>query len=138
VLQQITADKLTAFRLGFVRGLAKAGAVVDETLALTPGSGAILLVRTHALTRGVWQSAYRSQGLRAVDKPGSTRGSTFGTELTEALSDYWGWTIEAHTDIVRVAPAVRHCGAVPTCAGRKFAALHCGLRAGSAPAASFR
>ena len=83
--------KLREFKLAFVGQLARVGAVIDESLRLTPGRGISLLMRSYALTRGLWQTA------RPFEDPPSKDGEPafavlypdFRTELLEALREYW-------------------------------------------------
>ncbi len=66
--------KLKAFKSAFLATLARTGAEVEHALALQKGHGVRVLMRTYALTRGLWQSS-RPQG--------------FDAELLEALTEYW-------------------------------------------------
>jgi hypothetical protein len=57
VLQEnMTMDALLAFRSELHRCLREAGAALDEKFGLPHGQGSQLLIRTHAMTRGMWQS----------------------------------------------------------------------------------
>jgi AcrR family transcriptional regulator len=79
----LDAGELAAFKETLHRRIDVGGAVVDQALGLPPGRGVQLLVRTHALTRGLW--AY-------FDAPGAGRAfglSDFARDLAQALSEYW-------------------------------------------------
>jgi AcrR family transcriptional regulator len=56
------------------------GAVVEVALDLPPGRGVQLLMRTYALTRGLWQ---------AMGSDGVPIKVDFTQELAEALDEYW-------------------------------------------------
>lgn len=83
--------KLRASKLAFAARLAEAGAVVDRALRLSQGRGIALLLRSFALTRGLWQAS------RPGAAPAATRADPalsplypeFDRELTEALTEYW-------------------------------------------------
>jgi AcrR family transcriptional regulator len=76
-------DELAAFKEAMHRRITIGGAVVDEALGLAPGRGAQLLVRTHALTRGLW--TYFD-----VSGAGSAPWvSDFAKDLGQALTEYW-------------------------------------------------
>lgn len=66
--------KLKAFKAAFLATLGETGALAESSLKLAEGHGVRILMRTYALTRGLWQSS-PSQG--------------FYAELLEALTEYW-------------------------------------------------
>ena len=82
---------LRAFKLDFVGRLATVGAVVDGALRLPDGRGVRLLMRTYALTRGLWQSSQPYEGLPPVraEPALACLYPEFGGELLEALEEYW-------------------------------------------------
>jgi len=83
--------KLREFRLAFVTRLAQTGIVVEHALRLSGGHGATLLMRTFALTRGLWQSfqSHEEQTASKTDPTLAPLCTNFHKELTEALIEYW-------------------------------------------------
>jgi AcrR family transcriptional regulator len=81
--RDLEPDELAVFK-ETLHGRIKVGAaIVDEALGLPLGRGVQLLVRSHALTRGLW--AY-------FDGPGPDAAfglSDFAKDLAEALAEYW-------------------------------------------------
>ncbi len=79
---------LLAFKQTFLDRLATGGALIDRALDLRSGRGLKLLMRTHALTCGLWQSF-------GPDKAADTASEfavfhpDFVEELSEALAEYW-------------------------------------------------
>jgi hypothetical protein len=71
--------------------LIEAGDCIDRALRLQPGRGVQILVRTYALTRGLWQTAQHAEGMETLNIgiPHKLTGSTFLDELSEALREYW-------------------------------------------------
>ena len=84
--ENMTSEALLAFKSQFHNRLEEAGAFFERTLHLAPGRGAQLLTRTHALTRGMWQSFGSGRARQAAEATGAT---AFQTELREALIEYW-------------------------------------------------
>ncbi|MFZ6654151.1 TetR family transcriptional regulator [Undibacterium sp. TJN19] len=89
--QNMQEDKLRAFKLNLIQALMQTGAVLDQTLQLTPGRGASLLTRTHAITRGLWQSLDYSPLLQEIlkDPVFAPIRPDFKTELAQTLEEYW-------------------------------------------------
>ena len=87
VERNLSAEELSAFKRRLAERLAAAGAVVDEGLALPAGRGGQLLMRSYALTRGLWQT------FGAEAKPAANNfplfQADFTAELTETLVEYW-------------------------------------------------
>ena len=66
--------------------------VTQEALALAPGRGVSLLMRTFALTRGLWQSSEPPSPEAAHAVAGLDVAAIypdFRAELREALTEYW-------------------------------------------------
>ncbi len=89
--KNILRDTLKAHKAEYMIHLEKTGGVIDAALRTAEGRGLELLMRTYALTRGLWQSyQHKEEALLAgvivshpfVEKP-------FGRELREALTEYW-------------------------------------------------
>ncbi len=80
-------ETLIAFKRSLLNRLMGGGVVLEEALGLPPGRGLQLLTRTYAMTRGLWQSFDHSQqpARQSLDPD----YNAFGTELLEALSEYW-------------------------------------------------
>lgn len=74
----------------FVARLAQAGATIDRTLRLEAGRGVRVLMRSYALTRGVWQATHQQAGAPfEADLALSAIFPDFAEELREALTEYW-------------------------------------------------
>ena len=83
----LEAETLLAFKRALLDRLTVGAKVLEGALGLSPGRGLQLLTRTYAMTRGLWQSFDRSQ--HPVGQPLSPLCGGFGTELLDALSEYW-------------------------------------------------
>jgi AcrR family transcriptional regulator len=89
--KNMTPEALLDYKLRFNKGLLDAGDRIDSALSLAPGRGVQLLLRTYALTRGLWQTAghfeqLEGSGIAVV----STRPKIpFSQDLQEALGEYW-------------------------------------------------
>ena len=81
-------DVLIAHKAEYTARLEKTGGIIDSALRLPAGRGLELLMRTYALTRGLWQSYQEAE---ASHLPHVARGFTkpFVRELREALTEYW-------------------------------------------------
>lgn len=92
VLEQNMGEaQLRAFKLELTQGLVSAGALLDQAMQLPAGRGTTLLIRTYALTRGLWQSLDYPPALRAVlaDPVFAPIRPDFRSELSAALAEYW-------------------------------------------------
>lgn len=89
--RNLGAVTLRDFKLTLVGQLTEVGAVVEKALRLTDGRGLRLLMRTYALTRGLWQSSqgYEDPALLETVPALAYLHPDFGTELREALTEYW-------------------------------------------------
>lgn len=91
--KNLTGEKLREFKQAFVVRLAATGEIVEGALGLPAGRGAQLLMRTFAMTRGLWQAAEpRGEMARVeVDKGvlAEVMCPEFAVELREALAEYW-------------------------------------------------
>jgi AcrR family transcriptional regulator len=85
--RELDPDELAAFKETLHRRLAVGGAVVDEALGLPPGRGVQLLMRSHALTRGLW--AYVDTSDARAGRMVWPYESDFAKDLGQALSEYW-------------------------------------------------
>lgn len=79
---------LAAFKRRLNERLASAGAAIDRSLDLSPDRGLQVLMRTYALTRGLWLSY--GEGVA----PAGTRAD-FARELADALAEYWRGALAA-------------------------------------------
>lgn len=77
--------RLQAYRAGFMDKMEQTGRMVDQALHLPPGRGLRLLMRTYALTRGLWQTLDGAPAATGV----------FTAELAEALREYWRGALAA-------------------------------------------
>jgi AcrR family transcriptional regulator len=79
-----------SLRLQFVERLAVVGADIDSVLRLAKGRSARLLMRSYALTRGLWQTTHAPDRSAAVADPAlALLHPEFWSELFEALTEYW-------------------------------------------------
>ncbi|MEO7067407.1 MAG: TetR family transcriptional regulator [Rhodanobacter sp.] len=76
---------LRGFKQSLTDKLLQCAAVLEEALGLPDGRGMQLLMRSFAMTRGLWQQF--NQPYPA--KPGVEAPLCFADELSEALSEYW-------------------------------------------------
>ena len=89
--KNMTPKALVEYKLRFNQGLIEAGDCIDRALRLQRGRGVQILVRTYALTRGLWQTAQLAEGMERlnIDIPHTLTASTFLDELSAALREYW-------------------------------------------------
>ncbi|WP_269532112.1 TetR family transcriptional regulator [Chitinimonas sp. BJYL2] len=89
--QNLGEAQLRGFKLELTHRLVSTGALIDTALNLPEGRGATLLLRTYALTRGLWQSLDYPPALRALlaDPAFAPIRPDFRTELIAALNEYW-------------------------------------------------
>lgn len=89
--KNMSPDALLKYKREFSQGLLDAGASLDSALELASGRGVQLLMRTYALTRGLWQTAEHSEDLEAagVNMITNKRTIPFSQDLSEALDEYW-------------------------------------------------
>lgn len=89
--QNMGAKALGEFKLSLTNRLTKAGIIADAALDLPEGQGFRLLMRTYALTRGLWQSTKRDvdTGLVTAELRLAPLYPNFDEELPEALKEYW-------------------------------------------------
>jgi AcrR family transcriptional regulator len=89
--QNMSHEVLREFKLALVAQLTKTGAQLDAALQFPAGRGVSLLLRTHAITRGLWQSLAYPPALRTllVDEVFAPIRPNFNTELMATLGEYW-------------------------------------------------
>ncbi len=89
--RNMTLDALTAHKVDYLVRLEETGRVIDGALRLEKGRGVQLLMRTYALTRGLWQSYQHAADtlLAGVNVAQSLTANPFGEELRQALTEYW-------------------------------------------------
>ena len=85
----LDVDKKREFKLDFAGRLAGTGRVIEDALALSSGRGGQLLMRSFALTRGLWQSTGSPPPFFGGDVRLSLLYADFQSELREALAEYW-------------------------------------------------
>lgn len=95
--QNLSDEQLRAFKLDLTHALARAGTAVDRALGLPAGRGGSLLLRSYALTRGLWQSLDYPCKLRTLlaDPVFALLRPDFRTELPHALAEYWRGALAA-------------------------------------------
>lgn len=89
--KNMTPEALVEYKRRFNRGLDEAGECIDRALRLQSGRGLQILMRTYAMTRGLWQTAQHAEGIKTLEIsiPHKVTTSTFLAELSEALKEYW-------------------------------------------------
>ena len=89
--KNMTHEALVEYKTRFNEALNEAGKSIDHALRLPSGRGVQLLMRTYALTRGLWQTAQHAEGLDGlgVGILHEVNASTFLCELAESLTEYW-------------------------------------------------
>lgn len=89
--QNMHPDALRAFKIELVSRLTEAGAVIDVALRVLEGRGFRLLMRTYALTRGLWQSTqgYADPIALELQPKMAQLYPDFVHELREGLTEYW-------------------------------------------------
>lgn len=93
---------LAAFKQGWLDRLDKAGRIADHALRLDAGRGRHLLLRTCALTRGLWQALDRpppgpEQGDTGAGTDAPPFAPDFADDLAQALREYWWGALAAPT-----------------------------------------
>ncbi len=95
--RNMSQTALAAHKDASLKFLDRAGKTLESALRLQPGRGFKLLTRTHALTRGLWQSfgdTVLDCGLNQHHHP------DFAEELQEALFEYWRGALAADGPVV--------------------------------------
>jgi AcrR family transcriptional regulator len=89
--KNMTRDALLEYKRRFNQALFDAGSHIDDALSLRPGRGIQLLLRTYALTRGLWQTAGHFEELEELssDLVARWHRKPFSQDLHEALEEYW-------------------------------------------------
>ena len=89
--RNLAPDARLQLKTAFLQLMTQAGAVVERALGLPPRRGVPLLLRSFALTRGLWQSS-APEGPPAPWSPAyedAALYTDFQQELREALAEYW-------------------------------------------------
>ena len=99
--RNMLSDALAAHKADYTMRLEKTGCVIDEALGIPEGRGVQLLMRTYALTRGLWQSYQHTEEilLRGVVLSQKLVANPFGIELREALTEYWRGALSIVADL---------------------------------------
>jgi AcrR family transcriptional regulator len=89
--KNMTPVALLEYKRRFNQGLFDAGSRIDRALGLASGRGLQLLMRTYALTRGLWQTAEHFEQCEAICINGGIQRPEipFSKDLSEALNEYW-------------------------------------------------
>jgi AcrR family transcriptional regulator len=89
--KNMTPEALHDYKRQFHEHLVEAGACIDEALRLDSGRGVVILMRTYALARGLWQTAQHEESICAVATtlPAKMTLAQCPRELTKALTEYW-------------------------------------------------
>ena len=88
--KNMTVAALRQFKQEFNDHLSQAGSSIDRALRLPEGRGIVVLMRTYALIRGLWQSAQHEAPMTDGPDPAwKLTPETYFRELREALGEYW-------------------------------------------------
>lgn len=89
--QNLSEAFLRDFKIGLTLALNNTGSALDKALQLPAGRGTSLLLRSHALIRGLWQSLDYPEHLRKLLEAPEFAAirPDFRTELQQALDEYW-------------------------------------------------
>jgi AcrR family transcriptional regulator len=90
--QNVPVGQMRSFKSSLARGLAAAGAQVEERTGLAPaGTGTTLLLHTYALTLGLWQALSYPAALKALLQEPDLRilDRDFATDLRAAVAALW-------------------------------------------------
>lgn len=95
--QNMDEEKLRTYKLALVERLTETGQRLDEALDLPSGRGITLLMRTYAITRGLWQSLDYPPALKAIlaDEIFAPIRPDFMTEIVCTLKEYWYGALHA-------------------------------------------
>ena len=88
VERNLEPETLRRFKSTLTERLIAGGTVVEAALDLPTGRGVQLLLRTYALTRGLWQ-AVGTDDRRPSETEHVLLQLDFKQELAEALAEYW-------------------------------------------------
>jgi len=98
VERNVAPDRLQVYKAELSAALERAGALVEQILALKPGDGTRALVHTYALTQGLWQALDIPPDCIAMtgDAAEAFLSMDFATELAVSLDRYWrGLSLDA-------------------------------------------
>ena len=89
--RNMSHDALTAHKAEYMARLERTGSIIDTALRIPEGRGVQLLMRTYALTTGLWQSYQHAEEtlLAGIVVSQNFAANPFGKELREALTEYW-------------------------------------------------
>ncbi len=98
--RNMARDELTAHKAEYMMRVEETGRVIDTALRIPEGRGMQLLMRTYALTRGLWQSYQHKEAtlLAGVPVAHGFLERPFGREIREALMEYWRGALSVGTD----------------------------------------
>ena len=98
--KNMSRDVLTTHKAEFTMRLERTGSMIDIALRIPEGRGIELLMRTYALTRGLWQSYQHREETFSAGVVASERlvAKPFGVELREALTEYWRGALSVGPD----------------------------------------
>ncbi|MCT4371824.1 TetR family transcriptional regulator [Yangia mangrovi] len=98
----LTDAQALDLNLQFAEALEDAGRAMDAVLGLPQGEGVELLIRSFALTRGLWQLVDIPQSVRTNPSFASHPFARmdFGRDLARALTQYWrgAWEMSPRPD----------------------------------------
>ncbi len=89
--RNLESDRLRDYKMSFLERLTVTGLVVEEALRVPVGRGTQLLLRTYALTRGLWQFSYQPEEWEHQNVKAEYPATCpdFQTDLRESLAEYW-------------------------------------------------
>ena len=94
-------DKFWRFKHAFSAALDRAGRAVDAGLSLQAGHGQQLLLRSYALTRGLWQTLDLPDRLRSDERFAEhpLARVDFQAELKDALQEHWRGAVHSASSV---------------------------------------
>ena len=97
LVSNLPADEFWRFKQVFSTALDRAGHAVDAGLSLKCGHGQQLLLRSYALTRGLWQALDLPDRLRSDERIAAhpLASIDFQAELRDALQEYWSGALRS-------------------------------------------
>lgn len=113
--KNMTAEALLRYKRDFTGRLVTAAGAIDRSLQLEEGRGVQLLVRSYAMTRGLWQTAQHDPASAAIELAPALMltPAMYFEELEEALTEYWRGALdlrgsgEEHKRRVSTAPSLK-------------------------------
>lgn len=95
IAQNLEPQELARQSTLAAKNLISAGSDLDRLLQVPDGRGVVLLTRSVAMVRGLWQSA----ACAAMPTVPLSVPESFGTDAAEALTEYWYGALHLNDDV---------------------------------------